>query len=171
MMDKNKLYFYRSSEQAILPSKKDEDAGYDFYMLPQEEAVVIKRGETKLINTGIRAAFSNDYVLLGRERGSTGTKGLRFGAGVVDSGYRGDIYIPINNTSNADIALYPDHDYDEEVAMKYFFAGTTLYPQSKAIGQFLLVPVPKVEVIEVSLDKYESFQSERGDGKLGSSGK
>lgn len=161
-----KLYFLKDDERAIIPTKRKEDAGYDVYMLPTERPVIVSPGETLLLDTGLKSAFSSDYVLLGRERGSTGTKGMRFGAGVIDSGYRGRIMIPINNTSDKDIALTPDKDSNT-----YFGEDTLVYPQSKAIGQLLLVPVIDAEVKEVSEEEYAKFTSERGDGMLGSSGK
>ena len=160
------LYFFKDDERAIIPTKRKEDAGYDVYMLPTDEPVILKPGETVSLHTGLKSAFSSDYVLLGRERGSTGTKGLRFGAGVIDSGFRGEILIPINNTSDKDIVLIP-----EEYSGDNSFQSALIYPQTKAIGQFLLVPVIDAEIKEVSAEEYEKFDSERGEGMLGSSGK
>lgn len=160
------LYFFKDDERAIIPTKKKEDAGYDVYMLPTDEPVIVKPGETVLLHTGLKSAFNSDYVLLGRERGSTGTRGLRFGAGVIDSGFRGEILIPINNTSDKDIVLIP-----KEYSDNNSFEDALIYPQTKAIGQLLLVPVINAEVKEVSADEYAKFDSERGEGMLGSSGK
>lgn len=161
-----KLYFFKDDERAIIPTKRKEDAGYDVYMLPTDEPVIVKPGETVSLHTGLKSAFSSNYVLLGRERGSTGTKGLRFGAGVIDSGFRGEILIPINNTSDRDIALMP-----EKYSSDKSFEDALIYPQTKAIGQLLLVPVIDAEVKEVSAEEYEKFDSERGEGMFGSSGK
>lgn len=161
-----KLYFLKDDEKAIIPTKRKEDAGYDVYMLPTKNPVCIKPGETVLLDTGLKAAFDSDYVLLGRERGSTGTKGLRFGAGVIDSGFRGRMMIPINNTSDRNIVLMPDEGSNDDS-----YENSLIYPQTKAIGQFLLVPVIHAEVEEVSKEEYEKFTSERGEGMLGSSGK
>lgn len=160
------LYFFKDDERAIIPTKRKEDAGYDVYMLPTDEPVIVKPGETVSLHTGLKTAFSSDYVLLGRERGSTGTKGLRFGAGVIDSGFRGEILIPINNTSDRDIVLMP-----EKYSSDKSFEDALIYPQTKAIGQLLLVPVIDAEVKEVSAEEYEKFDSERGEGMFGSSGK
>lgn len=160
------LYFFKDDERAIIPTKRREDAGYDVYMLPTDEPVILKPGETVSLNTGLKSAFSSNYVLLGRERGSTGTKGLRFGAGVIDSGFRGEILIPINNTSDKDIVLMP-----KEYSGDNSFKDSLIYPQTKAIGQLLLVPVIDAEVKEVSTEEYEKFDSERGEGMFGSSGK
>ena len=159
-----KLYFCKDDKNAIIPAKRKEDAGYDVYMLKTDEPIYIKPGETRLIDTGIKAAFSSDYVLLGRERGSTGTKGMRFGAGVIDSGYRGRIMIPINNTSDKTIALAPeDYSINDN--------NLIIYPQEKAIAQLLLIPVIHADVIEVNQGEYEEFTSERGTGMLGSTNK
>ena len=160
------LYFFKDDERAIIPTKKKEDAGYDVYMLPTDEPIIVKPGETVSLHTGLKSAFSSDYVLLGRERGSTGTRGLRFGAGVIDSGFRGEILIPINNTSDKDIVLMP-----EKYSSDKSFEDASIYPQTKAIGQLLLVPVIDAEVKEVSAEEYEKFDSERGEGMFGSSGK
>lgn len=160
------LYFFKDDERAIIPTKRKEDAGYDVYMLPTDEPVTVKPGETVSLHTGLKSAFSSDYVLLGRERGSTGTRGLRFSAGVIDSGFRGEILIPINNTSDKDIVLMPKEYSDDNS-----FEDALIYPQTKAIGQLLLVPVIDAEIKEVSAEEYEKFKSERGEGMLGSSGK
>ena len=160
------LYFFKDDERAIIPTKRKEDAGYDVYMLPTDEPVIVKPGETVSLHTGLKTAFNSDYVLLGRERGSTGTKGLRFGAGVIDSGFRGEILIPINNTSDRDIVLMP-----EKYSSDKSFEDALIYPQTKAIGQLLLVPVIDAEVKEVSAEEYEKFDSVRGEGMFGSSGK
>jgi dUTP pyrophosphatase len=46
-----------------------------------------------------------------------------------------------------------------------------LYPYSKAIAQALVVPVPKIEVEEISYTELKEIKSERGMGSLGSSNK
>ena len=46
-----------------------------------------------------------------------------------------------------------------------------IYPYSKAIAQALVVPVPEVEVEELSYEDLQAIPSERGLGALGSSGK
>ena len=147
-----KLYFYKENENAILPSKREEDAGFDVYMIPSNKDIIIEKGETLLLD-----------VLLGRERGSTGIKGMRFGAGVIDSGYRGNIMIPINNTSDKPICLTHDNRTSD--------GNMICYPQNKAIGQLLLVPVIHADIIELTKEQYDCLESERGQGAFGSSNK
>lgn len=158
-----KLYFYKENEKAILPSKREEDAGYDVYMIPSDKDIIIEKGQTLLLDTGLKSAFDKDYVLLGRERGSTGIKGMRFGAGVIDSGYRGNIMIPINNTSDKPICLTHDNRTSDD--------SMICYPQNKAVGQLLLVPVIHADVTELTKEEYDNLASKRGQGAFGSSNK
>lgn len=63
---------------------------------------------------------------------------------------------------------------EEETYNKHY--GDTMplsfvYPYSKAIAQALVIPVPKVEIEEISYDELKEIKSERGMGKLGSSNK
>ena len=46
-----------------------------------------------------------------------------------------------------------------------------VYPYEKAIAQVALEVVPDVKVKEITLEKLISIESERGEGKLGSSNK
>ena len=46
-----------------------------------------------------------------------------------------------------------------------------LYPYSKAIAQALVIPVPEVNIEEISYNQLASIPSERGMGALGSSNK
>ena len=86
----DKLYFAKEYDDAILPTKNDEDAGYDIYAYGYEEIELLPQ-DIKMVNTGIRTAFNQDYAMLVRERGSSGSKGLGVRAGVIDSGFRGEI--------------------------------------------------------------------------------
>lgn len=167
-MDNNEIYFAKLKEGAKIPSKTSENAGYDIYACFDEDSIVILPGETKLIPTGICSAFSEDYVLVLKERGSSGTKGLSQRCGIIDSGYRNEWFVPINNTSTKAIIIAKD----VETAKVLYFDGTaTFYPYTKAITQALLLPVPRVEIVELSVEALQSISSQRGMGCLGSSNK
>ena len=75
------LLFAKAREGAKIPTKRDEDAGRDLYACFDEDYMVIKPLETKLIPTGIATAFSDQYYAQIQERGSTGSKGIKYGAG------------------------------------------------------------------------------------------
>ena len=102
-----------------------------------------------------------------KERGSSGSKGMSIRMGIVDSGYRNEIFIGINNTSDRDILIRKETD-DNRGKKKF---KTTVYPYSKAIAQVLILPVPKMNVKEISYNKLLKIESNRGTGKLGSTGK
>ena len=171
------VYFARKAKDVILPSKKDENAGLDIYAYFEEDFMVLPPHEATLIPTGLYSCVSDDYVLLGRDRGSTGTKGLRFGAGVIDSGYRGEIFIPIIN-ENDDFVIILKEEFDNDKLSEVckgireeYNKQVIFYPYKKAIGQLLVVPVPKVEIKELTVEELQAIPSERGTGALGSSGK
>jgi dUTP pyrophosphatase len=160
------LYFSKMHPSAIIPSKRDEDAGYDLYACAEDTLnVKIEPGEIKLINTSIATAFSPDYVLIVKERGSTGIKGMSIRMGVVDSGYRNALQVGINNTSNKTIVITSTLDkvceYDHVI----------YYPASKAIAQALLIQLAPVKAEEISYDDLKEIRSERMTGLLDSTGK
>lgn len=174
-IDNNVIKFAKVKPNAIIPSKKEEDAGYDIYACFDEDFIIIEPHTIKMIPTGIASAFSDDYVMVLKERGSTGTKGMAIRCSIVDSGYRGEWFVPINNTTDNFIIIsklnrneLKELKLDEVIPLN---STTTVYPYSKAIGQALLLPVPKVKVEEVSYDDLKKIESSRGTGALGSSGK
>ena len=83
-----KLYWAKVKEKAKIPCKREEDAGYDLYPCFEEDYLEIPVLHTKLVPLGIATAFDSDYVMILKERGSTGTKGMAQRSGVIDSGYR-----------------------------------------------------------------------------------
>lgn len=179
----NEIYFAKLREGAKIPSKDVENGGYDIYACFDEEYIQINPGEIKLIPTGICSAFSDDYVLMLKERGSTGTKGMSQRCGIIDSGYRNEWFSPINNTSNKTIIISKDIEKTKEYIFKRDYSSLkvnsmedvdrlyTFYPYSKAVTQALLLPVPKVSVVELSAEELQVIPSKRGMGALGSSGK
>ena len=90
---------------AKIPTKRDEDAGYDIYADFEEDYILIPPHDTVMIPTGIASACDTDFCLILKERGSTGTKGMAQRCGVIDSGYRNEIFVPITNTTNQRIYI------------------------------------------------------------------
>ena len=70
----NKIYWAKVKEQAIIPTKREEDAGYDLYPCFEEDYIEIAPLTTKLVPLGVASAFDANYVLILKERGSSGTK-------------------------------------------------------------------------------------------------
>ena len=92
------IYWDKLNERAKLPSKRDEDAGFDIYS-DSTENIILKPNETKFFTTGLRSAFPSNYWIEIKERGSTGAVGLSVRSGVIDSGYRGEWKIMLTNVN------------------------------------------------------------------------
>lgn len=106
------IIFAKVKENAIIPSKEEENAGFDIYACwdgVEKKDKIIKPHTTKLIPTGIACALPINYYFQVEERGSTGSKGIKKSAGVVDSGYRGEIFVAISNI-NDKYLIFGDKD-------------------------------------------------------------
>lgn len=160
------IYFAKTREDAVIPSKDDENAGYDVYGCFDEDYIMIEPHKTVIIPTGIKSAVSKDFYFQIFERGSSGTKGMGQRCGVIDSGYRGEWFVPItNHNSDSAVVIAKKHvDTDR-------FENCIIYPYEKAICQAVVLPVPNTRVNEVSEDEIMEMTSKRGEGSLGSSKK
>lgn len=119
------------------------DAGMDVYT---PEAFSLEPGERKFVPVGFGVQIPDGYVLLAWGKSSLAAKaGIETMGGVIDSGYRGEIFIGLVNLSNVSYA---------------FEAGDK-------IAQLLLQQVARPEIIEVQ----DLENSDRGDGGFGSTGK
>lgn len=166
------IKFAKRKDGAKVPSKRDEDMGFDIYACFDEDYIVINPHETKLIPTGIASACDKKHGFLIFERGSTGSKGIARRCGVIDSGYRDEWFIGLTNTTNK--VMFISKLSEQETYNKYYngvMSESFVYPYEKAIAQAIVVPVPKVKRKVVSYEKLKSIKSKRGHGSLGSSGK
>ena len=163
-----KITFAKVKPDAIIPSKREEDAGFDVYACFDEDYMVIFPHETKLIPTGIAGCCDKDYCFIAKERGSTGSKGMALRCGVLDSGYRNEWFIALTNTTEKMLFISKITD---KLMYERFGDNILVYPYSKAIAQVLVVPVPETEVNVVSYEELKEIKSERGMGALGSSNK
>lgn len=94
------LRFKKFDPNAIAPvcAHPGEDLGYDIFAL---EDTLLVPGEVKKVHTGISAYFELEkrmnfpikFGLLVRDRSSMAAKNITVSAGVVDSGYRGELVI------------------------------------------------------------------------------
>ena len=119
-----------------------DDAGWDLY---SSETVSIPAGATVLVSTGVAMAIPKSYVGLIWDRSSMGVKGVHRHAGVIDSGYRGEVKVCLHNTTK--------ETYHVE--------------RGDRIAQLLIqeVPVFRQHVVD------ELDATSRGDGGFGSTGK
>lgn len=105
VLEENDLVFAKVKPNAIIPTKKNEDAGRDVYACFEEDYIVIPAHTTKLIPTGIASAMSPKYEIRLRDRGSNGSKGIHVNAGTIDSGFRGEWFVAWCNTNDQDVIL------------------------------------------------------------------
>ncbi len=197
VLNDNDLVFAKVRPDAIIPTKEDENAGYDIYANFEKDYIIIPPNSTKLISTGIASAVSEKYYLQVHERGSTGSKGMKYSAGVIDSSYRGEIFIALSNINSVEVIIsklrkeelinkYAIRDkinnniilvYGNGSVYAYLFNNDNssreaiIYPYEKAIAQLVVHEVPKMNVQEISYEELQKIPSKRGIGVLGSSGK
>ena len=129
---------------AAIPTRVNaRDAGFDLYALEDCE---IGPHSQKLVKTGISMAIPKGYVgLIWPRSGLAHKYGLDVFAGVIDSGYRGDIGVILYNTKS-------DH---------------YKIKKGERIAQILFQKIEDFDLVEVD----DLDDSQRGTGGFGSSGK
>jgi dUTP pyrophosphatase len=131
-------------ENAVLPTyAHHNDAGADLYA---SEEVTILPGVRTVVPTGIALAIPDGYVGLVWDKSGLATKhGITTIAGVIDSGYRGEIMVAVTNIS--------DVVYTVKAGDK--------------IAQLLIQQISQAEFTQTDI----LDESMRGDGGFGSTGK
>ena len=176
--------FTKFRDTAKIPTKNHfEDAGFDVYLdIPQDFmyevngvkvpawnngvlSFVIKKDIPTLLPTGIGVKVSEDfYTDWANERGSTGLRGMATLSGVVDSGYRGEVFLDIAPIKK-DIVITNTYEEIKET-------GDTIYfPVSKAVAQMIVRKNYHMREYTIGLEDFQNDETNRGDSKLGESGK
>lgn len=172
----NELKIAKIRETAKMPSRREEDAGFDLYADFEEDFFVIDAFETRPVPTGIAIAFSSKWYAQIEERGSMAKLGIKKSGGVFDSGYRGEYLIVTYNTNKkpfiiSKIAADDLVDEFEVNGVKYKKNDVIIYPYTKAICQVVMLEVPVFDIEEISYEDLKQIESERGAGRFGSSKK
>lgn len=168
--DDKTIYFAKLKDKAILPSKEEENAGYDIYACFEDDYIEIPPHSTKLIPTGIAWASSPKYYMQIEERSSTGTKGIKKSAGVIDSGYRGEIKIAITNINPYSL-IFSNIEEDKLHAKFILPKNCLVYSTKKAIAQGIIHKVRKMKIVEIDKEELLKIPSSRGDKGWGSTNK
>lgn len=186
-MNHIKLGWYKLKPEAVIPTKTPDNAGYDIYTI--EKDVMLMPHEHKLFATGLSAVVEPGWWLMAMDRGSTGSKGIHIHCGVIDNNYRGEIFICLKNDNNYPVKFTDAeeaglHTHKEQIhdqignnALAYTIKTVEVidylvYPVSKAIAQIIPVLQPLVDSQEITKEEWETLKdTDRGAGKLGSSGK
>ena len=131
-------------QEAIVPTRSNnDDAGWDLYSITTRN---IAPSQRVTIRTGISLEIPEEHVgLIWPRSGMSVKNGIDVLAGVVDSGYRGEIKVCLLNTSR------------EWMDIK----------EGDRIAQILFQEVPHFQLQEVEILQ----NSDRGQGGFGSTGK
>lgn len=133
----------RTQKKAKLPRYSHRgDAGLDVFSMV---GCVLQAGEVKTIPTGIQMAVPEGFVGLIWDKSGLSLAGVHRLAGVVDSGYRGEVKVVMANLRNKPFVI--------KKGMK--------------IAQILIQPVTEVKVVEAE----ELEDTTRGKKGFGSTGK
>jgi len=144
------------NELAKMPTKANSyDAGFDLY---STEDVVIPPLERRVVKTGISMEILEGYAgFIWPRSGLSVKSGIDVLAGVIDSGYRGEIMVCLYNTSKYALSLFPDITESESVHISV----------GDKIAQIVIQPISTYD-LELA---EELKDSERGENGFGSSGK
>jgi dUTP pyrophosphatase len=118
------------------------DAGLDLF---SSVDIVLNKGEVKPVPTGIQMAIPEGHVGLIWDKSGISLEGVHRLAGVIDSGYRGEVRVVMANLGE-----------------KLF-----VIKRGMKIAQLLIQPVMDVEVVETE----ELEETSRGKNGFGSTGK
>ncbi len=139
-----KIKFQKINEDAIIPNYAHKgDAGLDLYSV--EDNYILKHGEIKGFKTGIKIEIPSGYAGFFWDKSGLAVKnGIKTMGGVIDSTYRGELVVILNNLGNKEYVV----------------------EKKSKIAQLLVQKIEEVEFKEV--ENLDSTQ--RGEKGFGSSG-
>ena len=148
---------------------KPGDAGMDIYALEDFE---VAPGERKIIKTGLKVAIPRGYELQVRPRSGTSVKtALRVAntPGTIDSGYRDEIGVIIENIEPKIKDIGYDFDDNGNIIIKSILHGSVFnVGKGERFAQLVLNEVPSAAFYPV--DSVAQIGENRGGG-FGSTGK
>lgn len=172
----------RLNESAVIPKyARDGDAGFD---LIATEDVIIEPGETRLVPTGLAFELPPGYEMQIRPRsGVTLKTKLRVQLGTVDSGYRGEVGVIVDNVNPIIYRTIPDEEGERyeplytkvlyDLSNRFvpsidgeYIDGSYIIRKGDRIGQAVIAPVETAHFVDADV----LAESMRGGQGFGSSG-
>ena len=142
-MEKREIKIKKVHSDAKVPFYSSEKAaGFDFYSLID---VIIESGKTAKISTGVSLEIPEGYYLRVEDRSGLAIKGIHKVGGIIDSDYRGEIFIVLHNSGKEPYKI-EKHD---------------------RIAQGIITPTLRISFEEVK----ELSETKRGEGGFHSTGK
>jgi dUTP pyrophosphatase len=140
-----KLKVKKISSGARLPVYQHPgDAGMDLFAA---EDVRLEAGAVRAVPTGIKMAIPEGFVGLIWDKSGISLQGVHRLAGVVDSGYRGEVKVVMVNLGKE----------------------PHVFKQGQKVAQMLIQPVHPVEIVDAG--EGELDETSRGEGGFGSTGR
>jgi dUTP pyrophosphatase len=124
------------------------DAGIDFFVPNDFEALTVQPQGQARIGSGVRAEVPNNYALIAFNKSGVALSGLDIGACVIDEGYQGEINLHLFNPTDQAVTIQP----------------------GQKLAQFILIPMFYDTIVEVDDAELHTVESTRGDGAFGSTG-
>lgn len=154
---------------AVIPQyAKIGDSGFDLVAV---EDVIVRPGETAKVPVGLAFEIPQGYELQVRPRsGVTSKTKLRVAFGTVDSGYRGEVAVMVDNIEQK--TKFTSHYTLIDGSMRPATCidapprGSIFIRKGDRIAQGVIAPVIRAEFAVVD----ELSESERGTGGFGSTG-
>lgn len=158
MFFRPKIKMAGGNDKVIIPSKEEENGGFDIYANFRRDYILLNPHQTVMIPTNLKSAFSKKWVIVFYERGKLqGTKGLGQRCGVIDSGYRDFWFVPITNHNDFHMIIAKkDFDYS-----KLGYAQLKVYPYEKAICQMMVHRNFKSKIESVSCEEIDAIPSKK----------
>lgn len=158
-------------EEAKVPSyARAGDAGMDIYAL---EDVDILPGETKIIPTGIKVAIPRGYAILIQPRSGQSAKSkLRIAntPGLIDSGYRDEIGVIVENIEPAFKDINYDLDDNGKIIINSILHGSPIHiEKGQRFAQMRLVEAPSISFFKV--EDVHAYEGDRLSGFGGTGNK
>ena len=146
-----KLEVFKLKADATLPTRNlANDAGADLYA---SESIFIPVGKTVKVSTGVALRVANGFVGKVEDRSSMSSRGIRTGAGIIDSGFSGEVSVVLHNLNNTTSANGDQRGY--------------MVQKGDKIAQLLIIAVSTPDIVE----RDTLWISERGTNGFGSSGR
>jgi dUTP pyrophosphatase len=150
---KDALEFNNIKIEDYIPAYGGESAGLDlfnagnkFTLIPKKD---LPKNEVTLIETGLKIKVPKGWVALIQERGSIVKTPLKVRAGVIDSGYTGEVFVNLVNVGSQEYTI----DAYQKLPVQIVIV--------KCDNEFLIVN--KEEYLDLTKT------SERKEGQVGSS--
>lgn len=106
---KNALQINQIDEKDYIPAYGGESAGLDLFNAGGKFTIMpsntLHKNHVSLISTGLKLSVPKGWVALIQERGSIVKTPLKVRAGVIDSGYTGEVFVNLINVNNEEYTI------------------------------------------------------------------